>query len=87
MTFCHKDKKHHFCRKNTQLRNFLSRKFRITHLSIAFEDLLGSSIAPQVMPQTLALDSRFVKHIVLTFARIEDTRTCHFLMFKVWMIL
>ena len=29
---------------------FLSRKFMITHLSIAFEDLLGSSIAPQVMP-------------------------------------
>ena len=29
---------------------FLSRKFRITRLSIAFEDFLGSSIASQVMP-------------------------------------
>ena len=31
-----------FCRKNAQ--------FMITRLSIAFEDFLGSSIAPQVMP-------------------------------------
>ena len=29
---------------------FLSRKSMITRLSIAFEDFLGSSIAPQVMP-------------------------------------
>ena len=29
---------------------FLSRKFMITRPSIAFEDFLGSSIAPQVMP-------------------------------------
>ena len=29
---------------------FLSRKFIITRSSIAFEDFLGSSIAPQVMP-------------------------------------
>ena len=29
---------------------FLSRKFMITHSSIAFEDFLGSSIAPQVRP-------------------------------------
>ena len=29
---------------------FLSRKFMITRLSIAFEDFLGSSIASQVMP-------------------------------------
>ena len=29
---------------------FLSRKFMITRSSIAFEDFLGSSIAPQVMP-------------------------------------
>ena len=29
---------------------FLLRTFMITRLSIAFEDLLGSSIAPQVLP-------------------------------------
>ena len=29
---------------------FLSQKFMITRSSIAFEDFLGSSIAPQVMP-------------------------------------
>ena len=38
---------------------FLSRKFMITHLSIAFEDLLGSSIAPQVM--TLYIEDNFFK--------------------------
>ena len=41
-----KDKRPIFCRKNAQLR----RKFMITRSSIAFEDFLGSSIAPQVMP-------------------------------------
>ena len=34
---------------------FLSQKFMITCSSIAFEDFLGSSIAPQVMPPCSAL--------------------------------
>ena len=39
-----------FCCGNEQLWHFLSWKFMIPRLLIAFEDLLGSSIAPQVMP-------------------------------------
>ena len=45
---------------------FLSQKFMITRSSIAFEDFLGSSIAPQVMPpwsqlaQYLTFDKTFI---------------------------
>ena len=49
MTFCHKDKNIIFVAK-TRHYDILSRKFMITRLLIAFEDLLGSSIAPQVVP-------------------------------------
>ena len=36
--------------ENSQLRHFCCEIFFITRLSIAFEDLLASSIAPQVLP-------------------------------------
>ena len=39
-----------FLSRKRAITTFLSRKFMITRLSIAFEDLLGSLIAPQVMP-------------------------------------
>ena len=37
------------------IRAFLSRKSMVARLSIAFEDFLGSSIAPQVMPPCLVV--------------------------------
>ena len=51
---------------------FLSQKFMITRLSIAFEDFLGSSIAPQDMPPCDRQDSQFFKfylrkHQIATF--------------------
>ena len=47
--FCHKNnKEHHFVRKHA-ITAFLSRKLMLTRFSIAFEDLLASSIAPQVL--------------------------------------
>ena len=39
-----------FLSRKRAITTFLSRKFMITRSSIAFEDFLGSSIAPQVMP-------------------------------------
>ena len=39
-----------FLSQKRAITTFLSRKFMITRLLIAFEDFLGSSIAPQVMP-------------------------------------
>ena len=39
-----------FLLRKRAITSFLSRKFMITRSSIAFEDFLGSSIAPQVMP-------------------------------------
>ena len=39
-----------FLLQKRAITTFLSRKFMITRLSIAFEDFLGSSIASQVMP-------------------------------------
>ena len=42
-----------FWLRKRAITTLLSRKFIITRLSIAFEDLLGSSIAPQVMPHWL----------------------------------
>merc|ERR1712012_1442200 len=39
-----------FLSQKRAITTFLSRKFMITLSSIAFEDFLGSSIAPQVMP-------------------------------------
>ena len=39
-----------FLSRKRAITTFLSRKSMITRLSIAFEDFLGSSIAPQVMP-------------------------------------
>ena len=39
-----------FLLRKRAITTFLSQKFMITRLLIAFEDLLGSSIAPQVMP-------------------------------------
>ena len=50
MTFCHKNKKTSFLLQKRTITAFLSRKFMIMCLLIAYEDLLGSSIAPQVMP-------------------------------------
>ena len=41
---------------------FLSRKFMITRLSIAFEDLLGSSIASQVMPPWFGISLNIFKN-------------------------
>ena len=42
-----------FLSRKRAITPFLSRKFMITRSSIAFEDFLGSSIAPQVMPPWL----------------------------------
>ena len=42
-----------FLSRKHAITTFLSRKFMITRSSIAFEDFLGSSIAPQVMPPCL----------------------------------
>ena len=39
-----------FLSRKRAITPFLSRKFMITRSSIAFEDFLGSSIAPKVMP-------------------------------------
>ena len=50
MTFCHKNKKTSFLWRKRAITSFLSQKFMITRLSIAFEDFPGSSIASQVMP-------------------------------------
>ena len=44
-----KDKTPIFVAK-TRIYDILPQKFMITHSSITFEDFLGSSIAPQVMP-------------------------------------
>ena len=51
----------------------------ITRSSIAFEDFLGSSIAPQVMPPWLLLDQhlknsadQFVKNYPVNFELIID---------------
>ena len=49
MTFCHKNQKHHFV-ANAQLRHFFRENSMTTRSPIAFEDLLASSITPQVMP-------------------------------------
>ena len=43
-----------FLSQKRAITTFLSRKFMITRLSIAFEDFLGSSIASQVMPPCLS---------------------------------
>ena len=61
MTFCHKNiilcrenaQWRHLCRKRA-ITTFLPQKFMITRSLIAFEDLLASSIAPQVMPTWLS---------------------------------
>ena len=67
MTFCHKNKKHNFF-ANCAITTFLSRKFMITRSSIAFENFLGSSIAPQVMPPwtvlTLGVGGRQFKRVL-----------------------
>ena len=39
-----------FLSQKHAITTFLSRKFMITRSSIAFKDILGSSIAPQVVP-------------------------------------
>ena len=46
---------------------FLSQKSMITRLSIAFEDFLGSSIAPQVMPPWSEEKGKPVSLIFSTF--------------------
>jgi len=56
MTFCHKNKKHHFFACMHAIRAFLLQKFVITRFSIAFEDLLASSIAPQVMSPCIGVE-------------------------------
>ena len=50
MTYYHKNQKRHFFVKKRVDTAFLSKKFMITRSSLAFEDLLASSIAPQAMP-------------------------------------
>ena len=50
-----------FLSQKRAITTFLLRKFMITRLPIAFEDFLGSSIAPQVMPPCLQL-----KHVLLS---------------------
>ena len=45
-----KETKTSFLSRKCAIMIFLSQKSMITCLSIAFEDFLGSSIAPQVMP-------------------------------------
>ena len=52
----------------------LSRKFMITCSSIAFEDFLGSSIAPQVMPPWSSAFGRFSlsRHLRKGRRRRED---------------
>ena len=44
-----------FLSQKRAIMTFLSRKFMIKRSSIAFEDFLGSSIVPQVMPPWLAM--------------------------------
>ena len=46
-----------FLSRKRAITTFLSRKFMITRSSIAFEDFLGSSIAPQVMPPCLTVSN------------------------------
>ena len=62
---------------------FLSRKFMITRSSIAFEDFLGSSIAPQVMPpwMVVVLTQILWKHMAVVSSDERDTiageQYCH----------
>ena len=51
-----------FLLRKRAIMTFLSRKFVITRSSIAFEDFLGSSIAPQVMPPWSTYEKRFWQH-------------------------
>ena len=56
---------------------FLSRKFMITRLSIAFEDFLGSLIAPQVMPPWLVVRNLMVQGgEILGWAITEGAARC-----------
>ena len=50
MTICYENKKTSFLSQKRPITTFSSLKVMITHLLIAFEDLLGSSIALQVVP-------------------------------------
>ena len=42
-----------FLSRKRAITAFLSQKFKITRSSVAFEDLLASSIAPQIMPPSI----------------------------------
>ena len=50
-----------FLSQKRAITTFLSRKSMIMRLSIAFEDFLGSSIAPQVMPPCQGLTKQLRK--------------------------
>ena len=54
-----------FLSRKRAITTFLSRKFMITRSSIAFEDFLGSSIAPQVMPPWCDLCVRLLVQILV----------------------
>ena len=62
MTFSHKNKEHYFLSRKHA--TFLLRKFIIARLSTAFEDLLGSSMAPQVMPHCLRQSMNYNYYLV-----------------------
>ena len=52
-----------FLSRKRAITTFLSQKFMITRLSIAFEDFLGSSIASQVMPPCIPKTWKYSGHI------------------------
>ena len=59
-----------FLSQKRAITTFLLRKFMITRLLIAFEDLLGSSIAPQVMPHWL-IDRTSVAHRAFSIVELQ----------------
>ena len=66
-----------FLSRKRAITTFLSRKFIITRSSIAFEDFLGSSIAPQVMPPWTPLsrcDNCSADHLFM--CKYKDVDVC-----------
>ena len=62
-----------FLSRKRAITTFLSRKFMITRLSIAFEDIPGSSIASQVMPpccDDYACGARLIFNTISIFSAI-----------------
>ena len=71
-----------FLSRKRAITTFLSRKFKITRSSIAYEDFLGSSIASQVMPPWLWV-MYFVKYALITIpSRFERGATIRYSLYK-----